>query len=108
MIQVKSAGADKESLFKAERDVQLILGKMEGKALGLGWYFAAGLGAACCRMCTECVGARSGLPCRNPGQARPSAEAMGIDVIKTAEKAGIPFSLNNPDEVIYSGILLLD
>lgn len=108
IVQVKSGGPDEERLVKAERDVQLILGDLEKKALALGWYFAAGLGAACCRICPECVGARSGLPCRNPGQARPSAEAMGIDVLRTAERAGIPFSLDYTEEVIFTGILLLD
>lgn len=107
-VQLKSGGVDESSLIKAERDVQLLLGDLEKKALSLGWYFAAGLGAACCRICEECVGIRSGLPCRNPRQARPSAEAMGIDVMRTAERAGIPFSLNNTEEVIFTGILLLD
>lgn len=108
VVQVKAGGADERSLVMAERNVQILLGDLEKKALAMGWYLAAGLGAACCRMCEECVGASSGLPCRNPGQARPSAEAMGIDVLRTAERAGIPFSLNDPGEVIYTGILLLD
>lgn len=108
LVQIKSGGSDENSLVNAERTVQLLLGELEKKALGLGFYFAAGLGAACCRICPECVGVSSGLPCRNPGQARPSAEAMGIDVIKTADKTGLPFSLDDPGEVIYTGVLLLD
>lgn len=108
VVQMKSAAADEKSLFETERSVQLLLAELERKALGLGFYFTAGLGASCCRICPECVGARSGLPCRNPGQARPSAEAMGIDVIRTAEKAGLPFSLNSTGEVVYTGLLLLD
>lgn len=108
VVQLKTGEVDEKSLHKTERDVQLLLGDLEKRALSMGWYFAAGLGAACCRICEECVGTRSGLSCRNPRQARPSAEAMGIDVLQTAGRAGIPFSLNNSGEVVYTGILLLD
>ncbi|SFG23905.1 Predicted metal-binding protein [Desulfotomaculum arcticum] len=108
VVQVKSAGADEKSLIKAERDTQLLLGYLEKKALELGFYLSAGLSASTCRICDECVGIGSGLPCRNPTQSRPSAEAMGIDVIKTAERAELPFSLNNMEEVIYTGLLLLN
>lgn len=108
VIQVVSDGIEEKTLAEAERTAQLMLGELEKKALGLGFYFSVGLGASNCRICEECVGARSGLPCRNPSQARPSAEAMGIDVIKTAGEAGLPFGLDNPKEVIYTGILLLD
>jgi len=108
VLQVVSYGIEEKTLAATERKAQLMLGELEKKALGLGFYFAAGLGASNCRICEECVGARSGLPCRNPSQARPSAEAMGIDVIKTAGEAGLSFGLDNPKEVVYTGILLLD
>lgn len=108
ILQVKSQGPDEKSLIIAERNIQLLLGDLEKKALSMGWYLAAGLGAACCRICDECVGIGSGLPCRNPGQARPSAESMGIDVIRTALEAGLPFELDSTGEVVYTGLLLLE
>lgn len=108
LIQVKTDVAEEKALLETERNIQLLLGELERKALESGFYFAAGLGASCCRICPECVGARSGLACRNPRLARPSAEAMGIDVIRTAGQAGLPFSLNLAGEVIYTAFLLLD
>ncbi|MQL53885.1 hypothetical protein GFC01_16805 [Desulfofundulus thermobenzoicus] len=48
-----------------------------------------------------------GLPCRNPGQARPSMEAPGIDVLATARVAGLPFFLQG-EEVVYTGLVLIE
>lgn len=51
-----------------------------------------------CALCAECAG-RSGLPCRNPKQARPAFHSVGIDVFSTVRKLGLPINtLRDMDE----------
>jgi len=80
----------------------------EAIAFKMGFYFAAGLAGGNCCLCRECVTPQSGRPCRHPFQARPSMEAMGIDVIKTCRKARMPVSLSSKNAVRWTGLLLVD
>jgi predicted metal-binding protein len=80
----------------------------EAIAFKMGFYFAAGLAGGNCCLCRECVTPQSGRPCKHPFQARPSMEAMGIDVIKTCRKARMPVSLSSKNAVRWTGLLLVD
>jgi predicted metal-binding protein len=40
--------------------------------------------------------------------ARPSMEGMGIDVIKTAKKIGLPFHFHSRNHLFLNGLLLID
>jgi predicted metal-binding protein len=44
-----------------------------------------------CSLCPDCPGRR--LACKNPAQARPSAEALGVDVFGTVRKLGYPIDV---------------
>ncbi len=44
-----------------------------------------------CRLCNECPGTREG--CLNPAMARPSPEALGVDVFSTVRTAGFPIEV---------------
>jgi len=44
-----------------------------------------------CGLCSKCVGARA--ECKKPKLARPSPDAMGIDVFSTVLKAGYPIEV---------------
>ena len=66
-----------------------IIHQLERKALFLGFPLAAGLIGGPCKLCRRCAGPAG--PCRHPLMARPSIEGMGIDVIQTAKKIGLPF-----------------
>jgi len=59
-------------------------------------------------LCDECVDQASGEACRHPFRARPSMQALGIDVIKTSKKAGLPVELSSSARVRWTGLLLLD
>jgi len=83
------------------------ISKLERDAMIMGYRFAAGLGGGPCPLCEECS-AIEGEDCRRPFQARPSMEALGIDVIKTAENAGMPIDLPPKDTYVWTGLLLLD
>jgi len=79
----------------------------ETEAFKVGFRFAMGLIGSSCRLCDECAGITPGEPCRFPFKARPSMSAMGIDVIATTEKAGIPVVFPVADTVTWTGVILL-
>lgn len=106
--EIRDIGNYKEPLVKSERMLVEILRKLERDCLKLGFRFAAGLSAGACRLCDECVGQKSGKVCRRPFDARPSMEAVGIDVIETAKKSGMNISFYGNEEPSWIGLLLVD
>ncbi|MDH7508802.1 MAG: DUF2284 domain-containing protein [Methanomassiliicoccales archaeon] len=95
-------------LSKGDRQLIEILCKLEKDCLEMGYRFATGLSAGTCRLCEECVGQHSGKPCRHPFVARPSMEAVGIDVIQTAKNAGIDLKFFAKTTPVWLGLLLVD
>ena len=95
-----------------QNDFAAVLDGLEREALSLGYVFAAAFGGGECRLCEACVAADTGTsttaPCRRPFQARPSMEAVGIDVLATAAAAGLPIRLPATDDPVWTGLLLLD
>jgi len=85
-----------------------LVNEVEGKAMSLGFPYALGLIGGECMLCPECVGAGQGKGCRRPYEARPSMEGVGIDVIETSKKAGLPFELPPKREIVWSGLILID
>ena len=98
----------KVALRAAKQKLYDIIWRIEVLCLERGYHFAAGLGAGSCTLCDECVGPRSGLPCRHPFRARPSMEAVGIDVIATAQKAGLRLSFEEKGGRRWAGLILVD
>jgi predicted metal-binding protein len=88
--------------------LHLIINKVEAKASMLGYRFATGFKAGACKLCPECVAEKSGKHCRHPYQARPSMEAVGIDVLKTAEIAGLPVDFPPKDKAVWNGLVLIN
>jgi predicted metal-binding protein len=84
-----------------------VVNQLEAIAFKEGFRFAAGLIGGDCSLCPECVMPHSGESCRRPFEARPSMEAMGIDVLKTCENAGLPLSLSSKKKVRWTGLVLL-
>ena len=58
-------------------------------------------------LCDVCAGA-NGQPCNHPFEARPSMEAVGIDVVATAEAAGLAIELPADKHPRWTGLLLID
>lgn len=107
IVQVKSAGIEQEQLLEAEKKLHLMINQVERKAMSEGNYLAAGFIASSCKLCPTCVGFHAKLPCRHPFEARSSIEAMGVDIFKTCEKAGIGFQLGISTEVVFAGLVLI-
>lgn len=102
----------------------------EVKAFDLGWPMAMGFAGGDCRWC-ELLGGGieryagssallhanaggcacdSGEACMQEYRARPAMEAMSINVLATAENAGLPFYFSGKDEdyVTWNGIVLIN
>ena len=92
--------ASQEKLYK-------IIESMEAGSLAAGHRFATGFAAGGCLLCDRCVGPKSNEPCRHPFRARPSMEAMGIDVVGTAEKAGLQVDFSD-DQPHWFGLVLIE
>lgn len=108
LVQVRARLAEtKGDPYLPARRLHEIINTGEKYAFESGYRFALGLIGGCCRLCDSCVAADSGRACRHPFKARPSMEAMGIDVQATAEKAGLPFDFPVRDHVIWTGLILL-
>ncbi len=108
-VQLSFSKAGKVSKAEIRRyglSLHQIVHQLERKALLLGYPLAAGLIGGSCRLCRECVGPAG--PCRRPLIARPSMEGMGIDVIRTAKKIGLPFDFSSKNHLSWNGLLLIN
>jgi predicted metal-binding protein len=94
-------------LRTSTRSFEGILTKLERDALMMGHRFSLALSGGTCSLCDECAGITPGEPCRHPFEARPSMEAVGIDVMATAENSGMPIEFPAKDPV-WTGLLLVE
>jgi predicted metal-binding protein len=72
-----------------------------------GYYKAWSMGCGPCDLCKECNLSGS---CRHGLEARPSMEACGIDVFKTARDNGFPIEVvrSRDDEMNIFGLVLVE
>jgi predicted metal-binding protein len=96
----------KKYFTPAKLKLHRIVNKVESQAFALGHRFAVAFIAGSCRLCAECA-VISSEPCRHPFLSRPSMEAMGIDALKTAENAGLPFHIPLKDKIVWNGLVLV-
>lgn len=94
--------------YEVMKELHTLVNAMETMAFKKGFHLATGLIGGQCQLCAECVSPKSGEPCRHPFEARPSMEAMGIDVLKTCEKVGLKIDLSSKAPVRWTGLVLLD
>ena len=100
-----------KTLSDSQNAFAALLTTLETEALGMGYRFAAALTGGDCCLCDSCVavpGAAEAVPCRHPFAARPSKEAVGIDVVRTAAAAGVPIEIPAADDPVWTGLLLVD
>lgn len=83
--------------------------ELERAAFKAGYVFATVFFAGRCMLCEKC-NVENG-ECHNPTISRPSAEAMGINMLKTAENAGINLKFDTGNKITPMtpmAILLID
>lgn len=113
---VKSAGRKEEQpvtptteyarvLRDSQERLYKVISQIESICVREGYCFAAGLSGGGCFLCDDCVGPKSA--CRYPFKARPSAEAMGIDVVATAKRAGMQLNFDQ-DARSWVGLILVN
>ncbi|MEW5932505.1 MAG: DUF2284 domain-containing protein [Bacillota bacterium] len=110
LVAGRLSGPDEERMNQADglaRDLYRVVASLEARALELGFPLACGLAGGHCRLCPTCVGQKSDQMCRHPFQPRPAAEALGVDVVETARRAGLELTFPVSDRVQWVGILLL-
>ncbi|OEC85905.1 MULTISPECIES: DUF2284 domain-containing protein [Methanobacterium] len=78
--------------------------ELEKAAFNMGHTFATVFFAGRCMLCEKCD-VETGM-CRNPVIARFSAESMGINLLKTAENAGIELKFNSNDSTGIAVLLI--
>lgn len=111
---IRNGGAKLTELRKAEnlfirredwKRLHAIVSAVERESFKKGYYFSLGLGAGNCKLCKTC---NPKLPCKKPWEARPSMEAVGIDVYKTAQNSGLEFKWNTMEYMTLNGLILID
>ncbi len=73
------------------RGVNQRLLKVEREVFLLGHEKAFLLFMSSCKICEDCTGVRE--ECKHPGKARPTPEAMGVDVFTTVRRLGFPIEV---------------
>jgi predicted metal-binding protein len=111
-VSAAVAGAAKTTSYEArlrdsKNDFARIMTALEAEAFKMGYRFAAAFAGGDCVLCDVCAGA-DGQPCKHPFEARPSMEAVGIDVVATAEAAGLAIELPADKHPRWTGLLLID
>jgi predicted metal-binding protein len=101
-----------KGLIIAYKEIYKIVNEIESLAFYNGYYLAFGLGAGTCRyiLCGKAEGcaALKGETCRSAIKARPSMEAVGIDVFKMVAQNGwdiYPIGMNAKTDDVPCGAL---
>jgi len=81
-----------------------LISSVERESFKNGYYLSLGLVMGSCRLCEQCD---TKNVCVRPYEARPSMEAMGIDVFKTAKNSGLGFEWNTKSGIMYNGLVLI-
>jgi predicted metal-binding protein len=100
--RMEKSGTDSGAYYK--KNLTVMTGLEKG-AFDRGLALATALFGGRCLLCERC-NTEKGI-CLNPTMARIAAEAVGVNVMKTAENAGmtVKFPVRTPEPI---GILLID
>ena len=91
-----------------QTELHKIVSQIETFAFKEGFHLATGFVGGECVLCDRCVAMDGSNECRRPFEARPSMEAMGIDVVETCRRVGLPLKLSSESKVRWTGLVLLD
>ena len=94
-------------LRHSKNEFARLMTALEAEAFKMGYRFAAAFAGGDCVLCDVCAGV-DGQPCKHPFEARPSMEAVGLDVVATAEAAGLVVELPADEHPRWTGLLLID
>jgi len=101
------AGGPSAEVYIPAKKLHELVNLAEKWAFAYQFRFATGLIGGCCRLCDECVAVKNGRACRHPFKARPSMEAMGIDVVETVANARLSIRFPIVNEITWTGVVLI-
>lgn len=110
LVQItrKASPTEYRAVFDREKTTMNdLIVSLEQEAFRQGLIMALGLGCGHCQLCPVCAGEEGFSVCRRPSQARPSLEAVGIDVDKSCQTAGLRAGFTQ-GQVTLTGLLLID
>ena len=96
-----------EPFHKIKNNFGQIIVELEKEAFRMGFTLTTGLSGGHCTLCETCARKEGKFTCRHPQQARPSMEALGMDVGEVCRRLGLPADFI-PGEVTLTGLLLID
>ena len=89
-----------------KKRILLAVLELEKAAFNKGYTFAVGFTSGSCGLCEKC-NAEAGI-CLHPTMARCPEHAVGVNMKKTAEKAGMPISFPIKGKPEPTALLLID
>jgi len=104
-----AASATWSDFSEIYKSMLMVLLEVERAAFKQGYPLATGFFGGRCMLCEEC-NVKEGV-CLNPVMSRFASEAMGINLSKTAENAGIQLQFkgeDDPSQITLMAILLID
>lgn len=104
-----AASATWSDFSEIYKSMLMVLLEVERAAFKQGYPLATGFFGGRCMLCEEC-NVKEGV-CLNPVMSRFASEAMGINLSKTAENAGIHLQFkgeDDPSQITLMAILLID
>lgn len=79
---------------------------LERSCFGLGFPYALASAGGSCKICNPCKARLGEKACAHPELARPSMEAMGIDIAATCRRAGYSADFL-PGRLLLTGLLYI-
>lgn len=104
--QKESAERFRREIAEHNRQLNRIMLELERTAFNAGYPFAVATACGTCGLCESCNTANG--TCNHPTLRRFAPEALGINVIRTAEDAGMPIRFPAPDNPERVAIVLLE
>jgi len=106
--EAKEKAAKFWAQWKEDKDQMLrSVVTLEREAMRAGYSLALGFVSGSCQLCEKCSGVETGL-CVHQDMARISEDAVGVNVKKTAAKAGIAVVFPFPKNPESFALLLID
>ena len=96
---------DRAGVERSKVDFHRKVLAVEAGLVGRGYPGAWGLIGGSCGLCTPCTAA-AGEPCPLPDQARPSIEALGVDLLALLDRLGLDAAFH-PDRITWTGCVLV-
>src|SRR5664280_2774563 len=105
--ETRGALARYSDTLVVQRAIPLTQDAVDEALAGMGYAEANAVPRGAAGTSAAAAGRKGGEACRRPFEARPSMEAVGIDVVATAEAAGLAIEMPAADKPCWTGLLLI-